>query len=484
MTSDCQLPLPGRVQWPYKIRSVVGLLVLLTGCTTFDQRAGFADLSAAVQDRSGLRLAWNLGTELEAQVAEEVRGLLAGKLTAETATQIALLNNRDLQALYAELGVAQADLVQAGLLENPIFDLSATFPLEGGDPDLELGVALGFLNIFYMPLRKRVAEAQFEAAKLRVTGEVLDFAARVRAAFYRHQANAQMVDLLQAITRGLAAALDVAQRLYAAGNITALDLARERALAEESKLQLAAAEMAVRQSREQLNDVMGLWGQQAAWEIDPRLPDMPAQQIPVEGLEGQALRQSLALASTRQEMIALGKRLGFSRAAALFPDLEVGALAERNEGEWEVGPTLEFPLPLFDQGQARIGRAAVELRRTYQAYYALAVRIRATARRVRDRVQGARNRAVYYRDILLPLRERIVNESQLQYNAMQIGVFDLLRSQEQQIRAAVAYIEAQLDYWLARTDLDHLLSGGLPGAGGAENGVQAPSNGAAANGGY
>jgi len=484
MTSDCQLPLPGRVQWPYKIRSVVGLLVLLTGCTTFDQRAGFADLSAAVQDRSGLRLAWNLGTELEAQVAEEVRGLLAGKLTAETATQIALLNNRDLQALYAELGVAQADLVQAGLLENPIFDLSATFPLEGGDPDLELGVALGFLNIFYMPLRKRVAEAQFEAAKLRVTGEVLDFAARVRAAFYRHQANAQMVDLLRAITRGLAAALDVAQRLYAAGNITALDLARERALAEESKLQLAAAEIAVRQSREQLNDVMGLWGQQVAWEIDPRLPDMPAQQIPLEGLEGQALRQSLALASARQEMIAVGKRLGFSRAAALFPDLEVGALAERNEGEWEVGPTLEFPLPLFDQGQARIGRAAVELRRTHQAYYALAVRIRATARRVRDRVQGTRSRAVYYRDILLPLRERIVNESQLQYNAMQIGVFDLLRSQEQQIQAAVAYIEAQLAYWLARTDLDHLLSGGLPDSGGAESGVQASSNGAAANGGH
>jgi cobalt-zinc-cadmium efflux system outer membrane protein len=428
-----------------------------------------------------MRISWNLGTELDVQVAEEVRKLLAEKLTTDTATQVALLNNRALQATYTELGVAQADLVQAGLLENPIFDFNATFPLAGGEPDLELGVALGFLNIFYMPLRKRVARAQFEAAKLRVTGEVLDFTAGVRKAFYRHQANEQMVELQQAIARGLAAALDVAQRLHDAGNITALDLAKERALAEEAKLQLAAAELAVRQSREQLNDLMGLWGQQMAWEIDPRLPDIPPQPMPVEELERHALSKSLDLASTRQQMIVAGERLGFNRAAALFPDMEVGAKAERSEGEWGVGPTLEFPIPLFDQGQARIGRGAAELRRTYQAYYALAVRIRSAARTVRDRVQGARNRSLYYRDIMLPLRERIVNESQLQYNAMQIGVFDLLRSQERQIQAATAYIDSQLNYWLARTDVEHLLSGRLPPVGSAQMTMQTRPNGTADN---
>jgi cobalt-zinc-cadmium efflux system outer membrane protein len=431
-----------------------------------------------------MQLTWNLGTELDAQVAEEVRKLSAGQLTADTATQIALLNNRNLQATYAELGVAQADLVQAGLLENPIFDLGARFPLQGGDPTLELGVALGFLNIFYMPLRKRVANAQFEAAKLQVAGDVLDFAASVRAAFYRHQANEQRVVLQQTIVRGLTAALDVAQRLREAGNITALDLAQERALAEEAKLQLAATEMAARQSREQLNDLMGFWGPQIAWDLDPRLPDLPAQPVAVEGLERQALSHSLDLASARQEMIVAGERLGFNRATALLPDMEAGALAERDTGEWEVGPTLAFPLPLLDQGQARLGRGAVELRRTQHTYYALAVRTRSVARAVRDRVQSAWSQAVYYRDILLPLRERIVNETQLQYNAMQMGVFDLLRSQERQIQTAAAYIDAQLNYWLARTDLDHLLSGRLPRSGGAENAMSARSTGTAESGGH
>ena len=152
---------------------------------------------------------------------------------------------------------------------------------------------------------------------------------------------------------------------------------------------------------------------------------------------------------------------------ALVPESHLGVVAERNEGAWEVGPTLEFPIPLFDQGQAHTGRSMAELRRTQQAYYALGVRIRSTVRTVRDRLQGAQDRALYYRDIILPLRARIVNEVQLQYNAMQLGVFEILRAREQQIQAAVAYIETLLDYWLARTDLGQLLSGRLPSPGGS-----------------
>jgi cobalt-zinc-cadmium efflux system outer membrane protein len=442
--------------------SVGVLLLLVTGCATFDQRAGFSEVRATVEDRSGLQVRWNHGTALDAQAARQVSALLADELTVDAAVQVALLNNRDLQALYAELGVAQADLVQAGLLRNPIFDGGAFFPLTGGQPDLELGVALSFLDIFYRPLRKRVAAAQFEAAKLQVTGAVLDFTATVRAAFYRHQANEQMLEMRQTIVQALTASLEAARLLHAAGNITDLDLARERALAEAAKLQLQFAETAVRQGREALNALMGLWGPDTAWDMARRLPDVPASALPLEGLEQRVIRQSLDLASARQRIIVAGEQLGVNRATALIPELHLGPRAERDEGEWDLGPVLEFPIPLFDQGQARVGRASVGLRQAQQAYYALAVRIRSTARAVRDRLQGTRERAVYYRDILLPLRERVVNETQLHYNAMQLGVFELLRAREQQIQTAVVYIETLLAYWLARTDLDHMLSGRLP----------------------
>jgi outer membrane protein, heavy metal efflux system len=170
----------------------------------------------------------------------------------------------------------------------------------------------------------------------------------------------------------------------------------------------------------------------------------------------------LDLANARERIAATGEHLGLARWTTLLPELSAGPQAERNDGEWEIGPRIDFPIPLFDQGQARVGRGVAELRRARQEYYGSAVRIRATARALGDRVEGARDRALYYREVLLPLHERIVNEAQLQYNAMQLGPLQLLRAREQQIQTAVGYIESLRDYWLARADVEQILSGQLP----------------------
>jgi len=456
------------------LRRIAGWLfalpVFLSGCTTVSLNAGFTEIGALVEKRNAIKIFWNSGTELDREAAEKVRSLLKGRLTVDESVQIALLNNRDLQAIYSDLGVAQADLVQAGLLSNPVFNAGVFFPVSGGRPDLELNVVMNFLDLFYRPLRERVAAAQFEETKLRVTGSVLDFAAQVRAAFYAHQANEQMLEMRQTILQSLMASYEVTRRLHEAGNITDLELNRERALAETAKLDLRSAEMAERQTREQLNDLMGIWANDTEWQTDRRLPDIPAQPMPVEGLERTALAQSIDLSNARQRIVVAGEQLGLDRAVALVPESHSGVLGERDEGAWKVGPVLEFPVPLFDQGQARIGRAVAELRRAQQEYYAMAVRIRSAARALRDQIQGARDRALYYRDIMLPLQERIVNEAQLHYNAMQIGPVQLLRAREQQIETAVAYVEALRDYWLAWTELEQILSGRLPGANGAQVG--------------
>jgi cobalt-zinc-cadmium efflux system outer membrane protein len=459
------------MHWLGNATIVFALLVLLTGCTTVRLDAGFPEVSALVEERSGLKLFWNNGTDLDKDAEAKLALLLEKKLTADDAVQIALLNNRELQGFYADLGVAQADLVQAGLLSNPIFDASIKWPAPGGGrPDLELAAVMNFLDIFYLPLRKRVAAARFEETKTRVGGMVLDFAGRVRTAFYAHQANEQMLDLRQTIVQALSASFDVTQRVHEAGNITDLDLARERRLLEAGKLALRSAEIGARQSREELNMLMGLWGNQTEWQAEQRLPDIPQQPMPSKNIEAVALKTSVDLLQSRQRLLAAGEQLGLNKATALLPESHLGPLGERSDGAWEVGPVLEFPIPLFDQGQARTGRAAAELRRAQQEYYALAVKIRATARALRDRAQGARDRALYYRDIMLPLHERIVNETQLQYNAMQLGPIQLLRAREQQIETGAAYVEALRDYWLARTELAQLLSGRLPAGGGARVG--------------
>ena len=342
------------------------LLIFVSGCTTVAMNAGFDDVRGTVEERSAIKIFWNNDTGLDKEAADKVDALLRAKLSVDEAVQVALLHNRDLQAIYSDLGVAQADLVQAGLFNDPILDAAVKFPTSGGQANLELVTVMNFLDVFYMPLRKRVAAARFEEAKLRVTGAVLDFAARARTAFYFHVANEQILELRQTIVQALNASLEVARRLNEAGNITDLDLARERALAEAGKLALRSAEIAVRQSREQLNDLMGLWGKNTEWQTDGRLPDISAQPMETEDIERAALSRSIDLSHARQRILVAGEQLGFNRTTALIPELNLGPFAERNKGAWEVGPVLEFPIPLFDQGQARIGRAAADLRRTQQ----------------------------------------------------------------------------------------------------------------------
>src|SRR5882724_11498543 len=191
-----------------KIRAIGSVCLSLfgfAGCASVNLSAGFPEVSTAVEERYAARIVWNRGTELDQEAAEKLRSLLQRKLTADDAVQIALLNNRDLQAVYTELGVAQADLVQAGLFRNPILDAAVQFPLSGIRPDIQLSVVVSFLDAFYVPLRKRVAAAQFEEAKLRVTGAVLDFALQVRAAVYAQQSNEQMLELRGSIVQALTA---------------------------------------------------------------------------------------------------------------------------------------------------------------------------------------------------------------------------------------------------------------------------------------
>src|SRR4029453_8866034 len=198
MPSPSLWHLAGRVLLEHKAGYALPLILVLTGCATFDHRAGFSDVSMAVEARGVKQVVWTLGTELDPQPAQKVDAVLHTTLTADGAVQVALLNNRDLQALYADLGVAQADLVQAGLLRNPVFDGNVRFLVGGGGTaKVDLDVALDFLEIFYLPLRKRVAAGRFEEAKLQVAGAGLDFTATVQADFYRHQAGAQMLELLQ-----------------------------------------------------------------------------------------------------------------------------------------------------------------------------------------------------------------------------------------------------------------------------------------------
>ena len=445
--------------------AAVGLL-FLAGCANVRRAAGFGDVEKVVAERTGKRVHWNQGTASDGAVEAQVRAMLQKELTADEAVQVALLNNRNLQATYENLMVAQADLVAAGLLRNPVFDAEIRFAEGGGGTGVELAVIQDFIDILYIPLRKRLATAAFEAAKLRVAGEVLDLAGEVRAAFYSLQASLQTLEMRRQVLAVTAASYELAQRLRAAGNNRELDLANERALYEQSKLDVRAAEAQVAQARERLNRLMGLWGSRTNWTVASRLPEVPSDTVAAEGLERRAVARSLDLAAARQEVEQAARGLGIAAPFGILPEAEAGVSAEREpDGEWAAGPAFSLPIPLFNQGQPAVAAARAQLRQARERYAATAVEVRSRVRAAHEAVAANRDQARYYQAVLLPLRQRIVELTQLQYNAMQIGAFQLLQAKQEQINAGNAYIRTLRDYWVARTELELLLSGRMASLG-------------------
>jgi cobalt-zinc-cadmium efflux system outer membrane protein len=429
-------------------------------CSAASLDESFNDVSGTVLSRTGKRVQWNQGTPQDAKAEAYVRSLLKRSLTPNSAVQIALLNNHDLQATYEEIGIAQADVIEAGLLRNPLFSIERRFPGQA----LEAELVTEFVDILFLPLRKRAAKAQLEAAKSRVGNEILKIASEVRAAVYEHQGNLQLGDLGVEVEKAAAASAEAALQLHQAGNIRDLDLANEEAMHVQAKLDLAKGQALAIDTREKLNKLIGAWGEQTDWTIAPRLPDPAKNEIKTSSLESRAIEQRLDLTALRYEALGQAQRLGFARVQAVAQQFEIGGrYVHEIQSEHSTGPIIRIPIPLFDFGQGVKARGEARLRQLQQRYLGLAVQIRSDVRAVRDRMLNAREIVEYSRTTVLPLRHRVVEESQLQYNAMQISLFDLLRAKQEEVNVGRQSVEAQRDYWVARAELEKAVGGSLNG---------------------
>jgi cobalt-zinc-cadmium efflux system outer membrane protein len=436
----------------------------VSACGTIRPKPGFDDVQHLLASRTSGVITWNAGDAESRAIDERVSILLREELTPQSAVQIALLRNRSLQATYGRLGIAQADLVQAGLLQNPILTADVRFGINGGTTGAAIGVVQEFVSVLQIPLRKRVAAASFEATKLEVAAAALDLALRVRSGFYELQGAEQMLELRHQIVEADTAAAELATRQHTAGDITDLDLANAQALADQARIDLAEAEAAALVRHEELTALLGLWGNETDWRIGHRLPELPPEEIASEGLESRAVSQRLDLAAAAQARVVSTQNVALTRFYGLVPEASAGAEAEREveSGIWSLGPSVSLPIPLFDQRQAALASMRSQLAQAEDRYAALAVEIRSEVRRARLRMQAARARAEYYRRVLIPLRTRITDETLREYNGMLVGVFQLLQARRDEADAARRYVEALTEYWASRTELERAVGGDLP----------------------
>jgi cobalt-zinc-cadmium efflux system outer membrane protein len=419
--------------------------------------AGIGEVRKAIEERSGQRIAWSPGQPIEPPADDRLRPLLEGELTAERAVEVALANNRDLLATLEELGVARADLIAASTVRNPVFDGEVRFPGEPKNP-FQLGITQTLIDLFQLRDRRAFGQAAFEAARLRVAGAVLGFAAEVRADYYRLQAAQQALVQQRTIAEAAQAAAELAHRQHDSGNISDLDLENEQALYERSKLDLARNELDELQSHERLLADLG------ALHTLPLT--LPAQAIPEEGAQERSLEEVEAalprridLSIAQAELEAARRALPLARSS-IYDGLALGMHREREpEGKSTTGPALTVPIPIFDRGLAGRTRAVANLRMVEQRLYALTATAHSEARAARERLLEARARADYLRTVVVPRRQRILSLTQLEYNTMLRGAFDVIRARQELAGAQREQVLAVRDYWLARTDLETAMSG-------------------------
>jgi len=439
---------------PFAAVAVLGVSV--TSATCVSSHAGTHEAREILNARLGARPA----SDDDDAADESVAGLLAKPLSAENAVKIALLRNPDVKAAFARIGIARGDLIGASHLPNPTLQGDLRFRPGRPAPDADIGGVLDLRDVILLPLRRKSAVDDLDAASIEAAGLTMDIALHVRAAYVDYIAIRQMLELEESVVSAFDASAELAKKLREAGNTPELSRLVDEGNYQEALLDVEQAKADAIAARIRLNLRMGLSGKEAdAWDADVRLLDPPDEEIPLADVESKSIAASLDLAELRARYAAASGRVDLAVVGGILPSLEVGVLAERDPESWGVGPQVGLGIPLFYQGEGETVSARAEMKVAEATALATTGEIRARAKSLASALNTARERALLYKTTLLPLRKQIVDQSQLQYNAMGASAFQLLQAKRDEVQSAQGYVSALRMYWATRGELEMLLAG-------------------------
>ncbi len=446
-----------------KLTAAATAALLLAGCASFSPDGGAGKVSELTRERTGQHVTFQRSTADVDSASTRVAELLKQPLTADSAVELALLNNRGLQASFSELGIAEADRVRAGRLANPTLSFGR---LSGhGVTEIDRSVMFNLLGLLTLPVASEVAQRQLEQAQYQAALDAVGVASEARKAFFSAVAAQGLVGYYEQVKDAADASNDLARRMLLAGNFSKLAQMREQAFYADAMSNLARARHRAVAEREKLVRVLGLSGDQLAFTLPEHLPELPKVPLEPKDAEQIAIEKRLDVLMARRSTEATAKSLGLTRGTRFINVLEAGYANKSQTGEpRQNGFEIELQLPLFDFGSARAARAEATYMQSVHRTAEVAVNARSEVRESYSAYRTAFDLARHYRDEVVPLRKRISEENLLRYNGMLSSVFELLADARDQVATVTAAIEAQRDYWMAETDLQTALTGRSPSA--------------------
>jgi outer membrane protein TolC len=438
--------------------AVLSLSLTLAGCASFSKDGGIDGVKASAAQHIKQELVWPKTEAEQNAVAERVHALLAQKIDVDSAVQIALLNNKGLQASFYELGISEADVVQAGLLPNPKF--SMLYARNNGDYKIEQALTFNIFSLLAMPKMLEIERRNFEKTKLAVVADVLELAHQTRLAYFNVVAANERVRYSQQVKVSAEASSELARRMVQAGNWSTLEQTREQNFYADAILDEVNARNMQNSSYEVLERLLGVSVEQLS--LENRLPDLPKNISELKPFEKVAFEQRLDLQAMRLETESLAKQLGLTKTTRLINVLEIGparVLEGRRGDPYKHGVNVAFELPLFDWGSAKVARAEAIYMQSVNHTAQTAINAQSEIREAYSRYLASYTIAKHYRDEIVPLRKKVLDENQLRYNGMLVSPFELFANARAQVASVNAYIEKLNDFWLAETALQMALIG-------------------------
>jgi outer membrane protein TolC len=454
-------------------RCLLALAALgLSGCATFSPDSGMTAVSDLTSQTINKDVAFVRTPEGADAVNDSVRRLLSRTLSAEAAVQIALLNNKGLQAAYNELALAETDLVQESLPPNPVFSVSRI--AGDGASEVERQVVGDILALATLPFRSDIARDRFRQAQLRAALATLRLAADARRTYIRAVAANEIVVLLTDAKSTAESTAQLAVKLGETGSINKLDQAREQVFYAETTADLATARQSATSARERLARLMGLWDGGLDFRLPNQLLPLPRRPLALPSIEVDAVSHRIDLQIARLELMALAKSLRLTEATRFVTLLDLAGISRRTQDPEgapfrERGCDVLFQIPIFDGGEVRVRQATETYNLAFNRLTERAVNVRSGARDAYRVYRSTYDIASHYQREILPLRKIITEEMQLRFSSMQVDIFALLTEARQRLASLRGAIDAKQKFFLAQAELQTAVNGGGSPATGNED---------------
>jgi cobalt-zinc-cadmium efflux system outer membrane protein len=435
--------------------TLAACLAAIGGCASLDPAQDYRRAGGMVEERSGAPVDW---TSPWSEAFEGWDGALP--LTQDAAVKMALRNNRELRAEVERIAESRADLVQAGLLPNPVLSLTLRAPVDPADGVWFVGAAaVQQLTALWLRDGKiRAADARLNETVLDVSDSALRLVADVRATHARIAFGQRELDLTREAETLVRESIDAMRRRVIGGEATPLDTARLEQQLVSFETDEADLSRALAKERRRLLELMGFPAADADWAASDAdlVRALPADEA-----------TAIALARSQRLDVAASRALAEASAADLsveernrLREFGVGVDFERDTDEsYTLGPVVEAEIPIFDTNEAQIAKAGSTARAALATSEAVAHRAIREARAAYIEATEAATLAARLRDVAVPLGERVADLAQRGVTA---GVSDttvLLEARRDLLEVRRTLTRREADAAVAAIELEYAVGG-------------------------